>query len=453
MKIKKFIATSMPQALQQVREDLGDRAIILNSRQVGRNGNAGGRPQVEITAAVEEQVAAVIGHGLDDVAARQPASLNGLLGNPVAPGNGHNGDPRAIVDAPGVRGPDVRGPQIPETDLRPFARNGSNGKPNVRLSSALAAASQAGVTDELGEPILQQLRGLQKAVERLERTAPASLSLPAELKRIGERLRAVGVAENHITECLQQTFEKLDADSLDDRAAVVGSTTSQLASLMPERRDIRIGKKRKVIGFVGPSGSGKTTAAAKIAAGFAVKHKERREMGRIVLVSVDAKRVAAAEQLGAFAEMIGIPSEAVADESEVHELLRRHSQAHLILMDMAGCGPHEHARAENQRKLLQAAGAQEVQVVIDSLTSYEHMLDVVEWSEPFPGRRLLFTKVDEAVRVGGLLSAAAHSRVPTSYLSVGPSLPGQIKAADLAGLVSEVVGEAEGAQAAPRGEN
>ena len=428
MKIKKFIATSMPQALQQVREDLGDRAIILNSRQVGRNGNSGGRPQVEITAAVEEQVAAVLGHGRgDDV-----------------PQDRHHADPRVIAHRPGVRGPQVR-----ETiaDLRTFANNGSNGNHNGRLSPTPAAASQADVT-EVGEPILQQLRGLKKAVERLERTAPARLSLPAELQRIGERLRAVGVAEDHITECLQQTFEKLDAESLDDRAAVVGSATSQLAALMPERRDIKIGKKRKVIGFVGPSGSGKTTAAAKIAAGFAVKHKERREMGRIVLVSVDTKRVAAVEQLGALAEMIGIPFEAVADESEVHELLRRHSQAHLILMDMAGCGPHEHSRAEGQRKLLQAAGAHEVQVVIDSLTSHEHMLDVVEWSEPFPERRLLFTKVDEAVRVGGLLSAAAHSRVCTSYLSVGPSLPGQIRAADLAGLVSEVVGKAEDARAA-----
>ena len=37
MKIRKYIARNMPEALQQVRDDFGEQAVILNTRQLRRN--------------------------------------------------------------------------------------------------------------------------------------------------------------------------------------------------------------------------------------------------------------------------------------------------------------------------------------------------------------------------------------------------------------------------------
>ena len=82
----------------------------------------------------------------------------------------------------------------------------------------------------------------------------------------------------------------------------------------------------------------------------------------------------------------------------------------------------------------------EVQIVIDGLTSFDHMLDVIEASEVFPHRRLLFTKMDEVVRSGAVLSVAARSQIPISYLVVGPEVPGAIEAGDLAKLVGKIIG-------------
>ena len=55
MKIKKFVAKSMPQALHQVREDLGANAVILSSRKVRHPSTSGvaGEEYVEVTAAVD----------------------------------------------------------------------------------------------------------------------------------------------------------------------------------------------------------------------------------------------------------------------------------------------------------------------------------------------------------------------------------------------------------------
>jgi flagellar biosynthesis protein FlhF len=55
MKIRKYVARSMPEALQQVRDDLGEQAVILNTRQLRKNNrfNQSDEPRVEVTAAYD----------------------------------------------------------------------------------------------------------------------------------------------------------------------------------------------------------------------------------------------------------------------------------------------------------------------------------------------------------------------------------------------------------------
>ena len=60
MKIRKYIARNMPEALQQVRDDFGEQAVILNTRQLRRNSrfNNTDQHQVEVTAAIDETIGA-----------------------------------------------------------------------------------------------------------------------------------------------------------------------------------------------------------------------------------------------------------------------------------------------------------------------------------------------------------------------------------------------------------
>ena len=79
-------------------------------------------------------------------------------------------------------------------------------------------------------------------------------------------------------------------------------------------------------------------------------------------------------------------------------------------------------------------------MVVDALHGFDHMLDVLEASGDLPDRRLLFTKMDEMVRPGPVLSAAIKSQIPTSYLAVGAQVPGDIEAGNLNKLVERIVG-------------
>ena len=419
MKIRKYVARNMPEALQQVRDDLGENAVILNTRQIRRNSrfNLQDEARVEVTAAFDE-----------GALERTTAPPSRIASAPAPKGV----PPGASLAAKKYASPPLSPPLQAAVDAD--AERESLRRPLAPVETAPLAPLPLPSADMA--PLLKQLQELQKTVTRMERRAPATgIVLPQALARLAERMRNRGVDSELAGQLLQQLVEKLGGKALEDVARVRQRAASLLIGRLPGCRDIKIGRRRKIIGFFGPAGAGKTTAAAKIAAGFAMKRRES-----ILLISADDKRVGALDQARAFAQIIGVPLEIAYAEEEITAVMERHTEARLVLIDPSGCGPYDHKEKERQHRLFAAAGADEVQVVIDGMSSLDHMLDVIEASEPFGERRLLFTKMDAVVRSGAVLSAAAHSQVPTSYFIVGGAVPGQIEAGSLAKLVNEMIG-------------
>src|SRR5690625_201898 len=58
MRIKKFVANSMPEAMKQIKEQLGNDAIILNSKEIKPSGIFGlfKRKKIEVTAMLDEDI-------------------------------------------------------------------------------------------------------------------------------------------------------------------------------------------------------------------------------------------------------------------------------------------------------------------------------------------------------------------------------------------------------------
>lgn len=426
MKIRKYVARNMPEALQQVRDDLGENAVILNTRQIRRNNrfNPEDEARVEVTAAFDESAVSAV------AAAPVPAPARGNSGNLAA--QRYAAQAGGGVAAARQVEPIARAAGVPPAPAP---------VPAAAAHSALGAVPRPAAMDggEL-EKVMRQLRQLQDSVARMERRGNAlAVALPDTVVRLGERLRNMGVATALTDELSAELLRALAGKALDDRAEVGAYAAGFLAQRLPPCKHIRIGKKRKVIGFFGSSGAGKTTAVAKIAAGFALKRKER-----IVVVSADDRRVGGLDQARAFAHIIGVALECAYGEEEMAAVLNRHDQAQLILVDAPGCGPNDQGERERQHRLFAAAGVQEVHVVIDALSSLEHMLDIVEASAVFSERRLLFTKTDEVSRQGSMLSTAIQSQIATSYMTIGCEVPGDIEAGELAKVVAHIVGHVPG---------
>ncbi len=429
MKIRKYVARSMPEALQQVRDDLGDHAVILNTRQVRRNNRFGPQeePRVEVTAAFDET--APTGGG---TAVPPPAEPAGARAAPWA-ARQYAPIPSARAGSGGVAPaapPAAPAPAVPDPDGTPPALPAALRRPSS--PAPLAPAPTGGV--EL-QQLARGLRHLNEAVARLERRRGGGVDLPEALARLDERLRSLGLAADLADQTVQALLLELDGTALSDRDVVAERAAALLAAQLPECRDLRLTTRRQVVGFFGAAGAGKTTAAAKIAAGFALKRG-----GRVLLVSADDRRVGALDQARAYARIIGVPLETAYDGAEIAEVLTRYPQVRLVLVDLAGCGPRDQRERERQVQVLTAAGVEEVQVVLDGGSSLEHMLDQIEAATVFPTRRLLFTKMDDTLRPGPAVSAAIRSQVPTSYLGVGNGVPGQIEAGDLAAWVARAIG-------------
>ena len=71
-------------------------------------------------------------------------------------------------------------------------------------------------------------------------------------------------------------------------------------------------KKPKLIYFIGPTGVGKTTTIAKIASKFCVEEKKK-----IALLTADTYRIAAAEQLRTYANILEVPFRVIYTPEEI----------------------------------------------------------------------------------------------------------------------------------------
>jgi flagellar biosynthesis protein FlhF len=184
-----------------------------------------------------------------------------------------------------------------------------------------------------------------------------------------------------------------------------------------------------VYALVGPTGVGKTTTTAKLAARAAMKFGAR----RVALVSTDAYRIGAHEQLRAFGRILGVPVHAVQDPAGLAALAAGFADKHVVLIDTVGMGQRDDRVAE-QRELLAAGGARRV-LLLNASGQGETLEDVVA---AYGGESLvgcIVTKIDEAVRLAPVLDTLMRHRLPLHFVANGQRVPEDLHAPNTAYLL------------------
>ena len=394
MRIKKYVAGTMPEALKLVKADLGPKAVILGTRSARKSSALGilGKPQVEVTAAVDEGAPA----------ARPPVS---------APGKG---DRAAAAE------------KAPKAQPPPRAPQKVRGDPGARQA---APPSEGG----WGERISRQIQELQGALQTAAKVRPqeAVPVLPGELATLSQQMEEAGLerglAEEVLTSILLDPGEAgLKAlKPLQDRA--VRLLARRFRPPCPTRLAEGL---RTVVALVGPAGCGKTTAAARMAAHFASEHG-----ARPAFVAADTDRVGGLEQLRAYAGILEFPVDVVRAPDEMGDVIRSRRDVDLILIDSAGASPLDSGQIDGLAALLKEAGPSEIHLTLDASHGIRQMLDAVDAFSRAGADRILLTKLDETARLGAACCLAAESRLPLSYITDGRAVPGHLHAADPEGLV------------------
>ena len=109
---------------------------------------------------------------------------------------------------------------------------------------------------------------------------------------------------------------------------------------------------RRIVALVGPTGVGKTTTVAKLAAGFRIEARRR-----VGLLTIDTFRIAAVQQLKAYAEIMDLPMEVVEKPDQMRPALDRLGDVDLVLIDTAGRSPRSDARIDQLVELLRSCPA------------------------------------------------------------------------------------------------
>jgi len=439
----------MPEALQQVRDDLGELAVILNTRQLrkGNRFNLGDEARVEVTAACDQAVDGQIPS--DASPATTDPSAGGLSvkdssgttpSRAADPSASRVGETQATlsVDPPGNMVSRRYGRTRPQLPVRPRERGPSQTSSDdpSRMSAGTSAEAEGSL-----ETVLAEVRRLREALARVERQRERrEFLVPDAVTRLRARLSHMGLGGDLLAALTEHLFTEMSGKALAEPGRVAERAVAFLARQVPGYRDVRLGRRRKVVAFFGGAGSGKTTAAAKIAAGFTARH------GRgVVLVSLTEGSGDGADHTRSLTAGLGVLSAVAHSQDDLLSVMDGHSDARLVLLDTPGCGPHDPPGRERLRRLFEAASVDEVHVVLDAKTSLEHMLDQIDAGAEMGERRLLFTKLDETARTGAVLSAAASSQVPVSYFTTGPEIPGGIAAGNCARLAARLMGISSGA--------
>ncbi|EGL53396.1 MAG TPA: flagellar biosynthesis protein FlhF [Methylophaga aminisulfidivorans] len=376
MKIKRFQAADVRQAIREVRDVLGPDAVILSNTRVD-----GG---IEIVAATD----------YDESQFRRQSQVDEAPQPHVSP--------RVEIN-----------PSLESNSFEP-----SQPAPKQNIWSQ--------------EPTLVQMRkeiaGLRNMLQNqlsdltwkdMERQNPTQVQL---LKRFMQMGIDVELAKS-ITAKIQ---------GIDDLETAWRHCLGQLASQIHLTEE-DILSQGGIYALVGPTGVGKTTTIAKLAARCALKHGAR----QVALITTDCYRIGGQEQLRTYARILGVPVRVARTHAELTETLNDLLDRRFILIDTAGMNQRDIKLTEKFAVIKQQSPRVKTYLTMSANTQTSAMDDIINAYSHLNLSGCILTKTDEASSLGGAVSALVRHRLPLAYIANGQQVPEDLSLARPNTLVNQ----------------
>jgi flagellar biosynthesis protein FlhF len=430
MKIKRFVAADMRQAMREVREEQGPDAVILSTRRLDEG--------VEIIAAVDYD------ESLVREAARTgeplPEQVRAKLVDPPAPPPLPARPRRAPVEEPVARraapvapARPAATPAVAPVTVAPAAAPAPAAPPEplplhpVMEQAALDTARMRAELGSLRELLEAQMASL--AWNDLQRRHPLRGRVLRDMARLG----------------IDPDVARQLADELPDQLSADQARYLPLGVLSRSLRitGYDIAASGGVMALVGPTGVGKTTTIAKLAARAVLRHGA----SQVALVSTDHYRIGAAAQLEHYGRLLGTRVFPAHDAESLREVLDVLRGRRVVLVDTAGVAGSD-PRLQQQMELLRAAGEVRTCLVLAANAQAQALDTMVRAFLPQQPQACILTKLDEAPSLGGALSALIRHRLPLDYTADGQRVPEDLTAADARVLVCRAAQALKGGAAA-----
>jgi flagellar biosynthesis protein FlhF len=406
MRIKKYVTKSMKEALLQIRQELGENAIILKTcRAPGKLFSQG---DIEVTAAIDEdtnvsrQTFAPL-RVSDTGVYKKPKPAMPAREMPVLPSSGG------------------KKPFSPLEALSALAKETSSER--RRPDTPLPKAVNGELPEKKYEEIKADLRELKQLFGGMVKNVggAAAGGFSGEWAVLYKKLVEAEVSPDDA----RGFVARIQAGSTEKDSDVVKRFVAGLDACFRASAPIRKnGDKPHIVMFVGPTGMGKTTTLAKLAAYHVLS--KRKSVG---VITADTYRIAAIEQIRTFTEIMNIDLHIVFSPREAEAALGACAGNDLVFVDTAG---RSQKSAEHMQELTELIGTikpDEIHLVLSAGTKVSDLLSSVGKYRGLGVNRLLFTKLDETLKLGNVLTAALQTEVPFSYFTFGQRVPDDIELA------------------------
>ena len=404
MKIKRYLAADMRNALRAIREEQGADAVILSTRATAQG--------VEVCAAVDPELAAGQGTLAEAAELKQLErdALQDLQREQLETAT------RVVLSGTAAAAP-AAAPAASAATLRPLDED-------ALLAEVFAGSGLAGSNRSVGE----ELRSLRALLEQqlaalawndFTRREPLKARALADLANLGlDRALALQIVGDLPAGIGAEQLQRAPYALLARRIPVCAPPVERGGALL----------------LVGPPGGGKSSTLSKIAARYVLEQ----DAANLLLISADDERIGSHEQLRSLGRLLGVRVETVVGPTALAARVEA-LPGRMILIDTPGVVGRDQAAAAQYRALRQRCKQLQTMLVLPASAQAGVIDDAVDNFGIGVSNCCALTRIDEAVSLGGVLSALARALLPVAYCCDGARIPEDLKPARAHQLVARAI--------------
>lgn len=388
MIIKKFIAKTEKEAVENARKELGEGVVVMNVKPVKNKGLFAflKAPMVEVTVALEEE---------SEKYTAAVSAINNVIAS-------------------------------------------SQNTPVMETPVAKTSVTETSEKRDTNSAIEEKLDSLQSLLEQ-------QLQKPGEEKEEKEEAAAPPKEESETDKFMRLLHDTMLENEVDEKYAQEIIEEIELVNKpnipfdyalanIYQKMILKFGKPSgiepaengiKLVFFIGPTGVGKTTTIAKIASKFRVDEKKK-----VALLTADTYRIAAAEQLRTYANILEVPFRVIYTVEEISKALEDFRDYDYIMIDTAGHSHQNSTQKDNMCNIIHSVDdkvEKEVHLVLSATTKYRDLISIADSYKEMADYKLIFTKLDETTTLGNLLNLRLYTGASLSYVTHGQNVPDDIE--------------------------